>query len=347
MNQINILHNELLLSVDDTYPIGLAEGKMGLCIYFYYLSRYEQNEEFKQIGEKLLDDVINNLSVMLDITVRSGLAGIALGIDHLVKKRFIDGDINEILEDIDNDIFNRLAFYGNNETKDRIKKENLLHLLYYLYIRYNQQSSYNEKYIFQELIIKTVEIFKEDLSLSFFNDYFSFSIQYFNSPLFLFIFSQLYKLNIYNDRIIKILEEYIHPILSTVPISHANRLYLLWSLLHIKSCLPFYKKQIELHIDLLKSTIDIDYIISCELKNQDIYIYDGLSVIYMLLYYIHTNFPEYNIEYNPQLFFDRISKSEAWNALLNRKFYFYKHIGLFDGFPGANLVLLHIKRTNL
>jgi hypothetical protein len=106
--------------------------------------------------------------------------------------------------------------------------------------------------------------------------------------------------------------------------------------------LPGYQKEINSHIHFLKDVIDIDYIVNMELRSQDIYITDGLSFVYILLFCIQANYPEYAINYSPQLFFNKISNSEAWNILLNRKF--YKHNGLFDGFPGANLVLLHIKK---
>ena len=44
MVHINILNSKLLLSIEDKYPIGLFDGKMGICIYFYYLSRWEEIE---------------------------------------------------------------------------------------------------------------------------------------------------------------------------------------------------------------------------------------------------------------------------------------------------------------
>ena len=101
MNQIDILNTKLISSLSDTYLIRLFDGKMGLCIYYYYLSCWEEKDEYKQIAEKLLDDVAGHLSVTEDVTVDTGLAGIAIGISHLVKEKFIAGDVNEILEEVD------------------------------------------------------------------------------------------------------------------------------------------------------------------------------------------------------------------------------------------------------
>jgi hypothetical protein len=323
VNQIDILNNQLIESLDE-YPIDLTNGKMGFCIYYYYLSRWEEKEEFKQIAGKLLDDIVGNLSETMNITVESGLAGIAIGISHLVKEKFVDGDINEILEDVDSYILKKLLFLETKDSKNQIPKAELIHLLYYLYLRYAEQTSYDDKYIFQELIITTIEMFKHDLQADFFNEYFSFSLRNFHLPFFLYVISKIYDLNIYSVRIIKILEEFINQILSMFPVLQANRLYLLWGLIYIKPCLSDYKKEIDSHIHLLKEAIDIDYIINIELKNQDIYIKDGLSGIYILLYCIQMKYPEYGIDYNPQLFFNKIGNSEAWDSLLGRRFYFLR-----------------------
>jgi hypothetical protein len=252
MNQIDTLNRELISLMDDKYPIDLTNGKMGFCIYYYYLSRWEEKEDFKQIAEKLLDDVVSNLSEEMNISVESGLAGIAMGISHLVKEKYIDGDINEILEDVDSYILKRLLFLETNDTKNQIPKAELIHLLYYLYFRYTEQTSADDKYIFQELMIKIIELFKHNLHADFFNENFSFSLQNYHLPAFLYIIGKIYNLNIYKDRIAKILEEFMHQILSTIPVLHANRLYLLWGLIHIKPCLPDYKKEIDSHIHLLK-----------------------------------------------------------------------------------------------
>ena len=343
MTHIDVLNRKLL--IDEQHSIGLTSGKMGMCIYFYYLSRWEVKEKHKQVAEKLLDEVINNLTNKMDFSVENGLAGIAIGISHLVREKFVEGDINEILEEVDSRIFKVLAFLKQEDSK--FSKQVLIHLLYYLYVRYIEQKSFGNKYIFQELIIKTVEIIYHNLPADFFHEHFSFSFTNYKSPLFLFILSKLYDLNIYNDRLDRILEEFIGPILSVIPILHANRLYLLNGLLSIKPYLLKYKNEIISRIHLIKERINIEHIMNVELKNQDIYIKNGLSFIYILLFFIQIKHPEYKIDYDPQTFFNRITNSKAWNTLLSSDYYQKKHDGLFNGFPGAHLVLVHIKNNFL
>lgn len=71
---------------------------------------------------------------------------------------------------------------------------------------------------------------------------------------------------------------------------------------------------------------------------------DGVSSVYIMLYYLQKKHPAYSIDYDPQLFLTKISNSEAWNSLLSNELYLNKYNKLFDGFPGAYLVMLHIKR---
>ena len=342
MNNIDALNSKLVSSIDDKYPIDLPYGKMGICIYFYYLSRWEDKEEYKQIAEKLLDEITGKLSSKKNVGVAYTSAGIAIGISHLVKEKFIEGDINEILEDMDSHIFKTLAFLKDEEFS--YPKPMYLLFLYYLQLRYTAQSSSEGKYIFQELIIKTVELFQEKLPVDFFGGHFSFDAYNYSMPFYLYVVSKIYGLNIYNQRLTNILQEKIGLTLSTIPVLQANRLYMMWGLLCIKPYLPIYKKEIEAHVRLLKEKINIEYIMNVEFKNQDIYFKDGLSLVYFLLFFIQMKYPEYKIDCDPQLFINKINTSEAWKALMNRDYYYHKHMALFDGFPGAYLVSLHIKK---
>ena len=84
-SDIKELNKKLLLSIDDNYPISLTQGLMGVCIYFYHLYRIDNNEEYKLIADDLLDDILGKLSFESPISVENGLAGIGLGIMHLIE----------------------------------------------------------------------------------------------------------------------------------------------------------------------------------------------------------------------------------------------------------------------
>nr|WP_321522014.1 lanthionine synthetase LanC family protein [uncultured Macellibacteroides sp.] len=335
------LNKKLIQSIEKTYPIGLAQGQMGICLYFYYLSRIEQEKKYKKIAENLLDNTLGKLSLDSSIGVESGLAGVALGIMQLIRDDFVEGDVNELLEEIDNVVFKRLAFLSDSSF---YKKNELLHLLYYLSIRSDDQVNDEELYIFQELIIKVINLFYEGLNSDFFNEYYSFSVYHYHLPMFSYICSKLLKQNFYNEKLLKILEEFEYSIICRLPVLHANRLYLLCGMLPL---IPYMKNpQWEKYIIFLRKEISLSNILKKEMKNKQIFVSNGLSMIYLLLYYLESNYPEYKITYNPQEFYDKIINSEAWTSLFKHDYFFNIHSGLLNGFLGVELVLSHIQKHN-
>jgi hypothetical protein len=340
--QVEELNKKLLQLIEKkVYPIGLAQGQMGICIYFYHLSDIEQDGKYRAIAEQLLYETLKKLSQDAPISVGCGLAGIALGITYLIKAGFVKGEVNDLLEDIDNAIFKRIVFPHDYISQE---KGELLHLLFYLSIRLSSQTNEDGQYIFQEQIITTLNNFVTGLTGNFFNEGYSFSVYHYHTPLFLSLCARLLKQDFYNERIYKILDEFELNILSTFPILHTNRLYLLCGLLPL---IPYMQNpQWKDYANLLHKEINLLLILEREIKNKHIFISNGLSMVYLLFYYLEKKYPVYKIDYNPHEFYNRIVSSEAWGTLLN-DYFFDIHNGLLNGFPGVLLVLSHIQRQNI
>lgn len=125
INQI-IKLNHRLIPMLPSMPIGLLDGKMGYCIYFYILGKYDRENIYNSLAENLMEDIYSNILNTSDIEVGTGLAGIGLGIDYLIKEGYVSGDVNVILEDIDDSIFKKL----NN--RDYCRNSRVLSLIYLL-----------------------------------------------------------------------------------------------------------------------------------------------------------------------------------------------------------------------
>lgn len=87
--------------------IGLWNGKTGMAIFFFLLSRQTHNRWYEEFAGELLDDVCNNLSLHCPITFADGLCGIGWAIEFLKKEGFIEGDTDEILEEVDKRVMER------------------------------------------------------------------------------------------------------------------------------------------------------------------------------------------------------------------------------------------------
>lgn len=103
---------------------------MGLCVYFYHLGRIDNNKQYTKIAEKLIDEIFEEITSISAIGIKNGLFGIALGISYLIKNGYVKGNENEIIKDIDDEIFKQISF---NRLNDNISI--LIQILYYIYMR--------------------------------------------------------------------------------------------------------------------------------------------------------------------------------------------------------------------
>ena len=87
--------------------VGLWNGKMGMSLFFFLLSRHTNNCWYEEFAGELLDDVCTNLSQYCPITFSDGLCGIGWAIEFLKKEGFIEGDTDDILEEVDKKVMER------------------------------------------------------------------------------------------------------------------------------------------------------------------------------------------------------------------------------------------------
>ena len=336
------LINKLLSSKLDSYPVSLFHGKMGLTIYLYHLSRIESNTEYQAIADQLLDQImIHDLSPNHSIDVEDGLAGVGLGVTWLVKNEFVDADLNEILEVIDDTIFRRIAFQKDSSFLTPAK---LTHLTGYLYIRLKEQTDTNLKMLYQNLISKVLNMLYPKIDDEFLNESYTFSAYHYQLPVLLWIISKLLEADFYNERIYKMLDTLRLSILSRFPVLHSNRLWLLWGMLHLK---PYLHHALwSNYIQMLYREISLDEILENEMTGRKIFISNGLSAVYMLLHAINRDFPDYPIPFDPQTIYTKLLNSDAWNALIERDYFYDIHHGLVNGFPGVQIALNQLRITN-
>jgi glycosyltransferase involved in cell wall biosynthesis len=90
-----------LLNFNKIQDAGILYGKMGILIFLFYYAEYSNNTIFWELSEELLDKFCTSLNIYQSYCFNTGLTGIGWGISYLYQNKFIDGNINEILEEID------------------------------------------------------------------------------------------------------------------------------------------------------------------------------------------------------------------------------------------------------
>lgn len=95
----------LILHSSYSNNLGLMNGKMGIAIFFYHLSRYTKRKIYDDFAGELVDEIYREIHNHYPSDFKNGLCGIAWGIEYLIQNQFVEADSNEVLYDLDKMIF--------------------------------------------------------------------------------------------------------------------------------------------------------------------------------------------------------------------------------------------------
>lgn len=81
--------------------LGLMNGKMGVALFFYHLSRYTDKKIYDDFAGELIDEIYAEIHNHYPSDFKNGLCGIAWGIEYLIQNHFVEADANDVLCDLD------------------------------------------------------------------------------------------------------------------------------------------------------------------------------------------------------------------------------------------------------
>lgn len=102
--------NTLLLNASFIDNLGLMHGKMGIATYFFHLARQTGNAIYEDYAGELIDEIYEEINLETSLDFENGLAGIGWGIEYLVQNGFMEADTDEVLEDFDHKLFQKLIY---------------------------------------------------------------------------------------------------------------------------------------------------------------------------------------------------------------------------------------------
>ena len=328
------LNERLMNSFSQDAPLGLANGKMGFCLFAFWLFRQEKNEKYQEIAEKILDEIHRKIAEIRGIEMMNGLAGIGFATRFLLQEAYVKGEPNVILSDLDDEIYKYLSY---PETLNNVNIQSAIHILYYLSVRLQDQKSGSEnEYLYRELIITAVNHIYQKIDASFYEEPAFFGVHYL-PPQFLFVLSRLYTLKFYNYRIIKILEEIGFTLTTTFPRFHLNRLFLMWGMDSVVRQVSM--SDWENHIRILSDQLNVQSILVDELRSRNVFIDGGLSGVYLLLEALKKHFMANDMQQWMIQLIDRLESSDVWRLLDSDPDYFLQNRGLVSGVSGVSIVL--------
>ncbi len=99
--------NHLTVQSFTVHDLGLMNGKMGIAFFFYHYARYQKEPLYEELAWALIEEIYDKIHDNMPTTMERGLCGIAWGICTLFEQNFLDGDVDEVLSDIDHKIMER------------------------------------------------------------------------------------------------------------------------------------------------------------------------------------------------------------------------------------------------
>ncbi|MDR3061569.1 MAG: hypothetical protein LBU57_05585 [Dysgonamonadaceae bacterium] len=91
----------LILRGSFTGNIGLLQGKLGICIFFYRYARFTGKQHYFDFANNLIDEIYDEICLCNTKDFRDGLAGICWGVEYLVRNDYVDADADVVLADLD------------------------------------------------------------------------------------------------------------------------------------------------------------------------------------------------------------------------------------------------------
>ncbi len=251
-NIAKIIHQKELINDQS-----LLHGNTGLSVLFYHLAKKTGLSEYQKTADDLIEVVFKNLNSSSPSDFESGMAGIGWGVEYLIQNNFVEGDSDDILEEVDNKVFKVL----NEESINSLEVSNgLTGYLLYLISRLKNKSPYSSmpQQINRELLILTINRIYENLTtqLPFIVKDISFDLLW-RYPMIINGLGEAFKLNIHNEKISCMMKQWTTSFESYIPSMQIYRLYLAVALIRIHSQIPLARLEKQIQILLFSTDFNI------------------------------------------------------------------------------------------
>lgn len=317
---------------------GLFYGKMGQCIYWYLQGRFFKEEVYNNRADDILDKIYEERFRNTKFDFENGIIGVGLGLDALIEYGFVCGDRDEVLEDIDDIVIRQLSFeFLDTEIGTPYAMATFLWAGIYLTQRVEHGgTAYRNRAIMRRVLNEMMnklglmvvnKIPEEPILFAPFS--------YLTLVIYLF-FVQLGKCNVCNEKLQRTITEWIENKGMIVPRSMGHRLLLQILLEEIDKV-----QQLNILSDynrILKATSSLNAFVSDELRDADINLKDGVSILALFLLHFNRLTGD-----EKRLIRQKIENSYLWTFQGESR---QKSFALFDGLMGAVSVYMLLVEIN-
>lgn len=214
--QLKIIANTLIINGSLLGGSGLWYGKTGVAVFFFHYAHYTNNELFEDYAVEIINAIQAEIHRNSTASYNRGLAGIGSGIEYLSQNRFLEGDMDVILEDFDQRVRHDIIYCPQENNSLANGLSGLGQYLLYRLQSLSKGSNELCLLINQESMMHVVNLIENN------ND-----LQQDNLPDLLSFLCRLYTLNICNPKI----DRCIHKIMDNFSVNTIeNELLPTWGL---------------------------------------------------------------------------------------------------------------------
>lgn len=272
-------YNEWLYQYDTSkLPIGLFDGKMGLCIYWYIQARCYKKEDYETKASNLLDEIYEDLgNKTYPSDFENGIIGIAFAIEYLLENGFVKGDRDDVLGEVDDVIFRNLYFehINNRNKRATVDFDELWSAIYFAKRIQHGNISQDKYYLYKRILMEVVNRVASSVNTFIYTEPIVFAPFSYIYLVFLGLLAETAKCKFYNTKLNLLIKEWKDDMVSMVPNSEGHK-YIMW---HILSQLTqtIQSDNILQYLEMIKQYTDTRYFINNELHSRNIDVFGGIS----------------------------------------------------------------------
>ena len=341
---LKIIFEQMCNATNNRAGDGLFTGKSGQIIFLYHLFQKTNDKHIKKHADSLLTEMYNSVKRKGKSGVPNfddGLAGIGWSLNYLVENKICEGNIDDILKDIDDVIFKVL----NEEDAPYYLNVLIGYLIYEISRISNKKGGNITTKINQELFIKIINKIDEVAPNEFQNIGKEYVFDLFwPFPVLILALNKALDYDIFNDKILIMIDQWMYYLNTHLPGMNCHRLSLALSLYHLNSKLM--RKDIDRLIHLLLFSIDFD-IFYKEVDHNLFNIQSGWYGIVFLLHHakkiFNAGYPNYDmLEPFRRKIIDLCKAQSESEIISGFKTFMEKniaiHYGLTSGLSGIGLL---------
>lgn len=337
--QLKLITDLIVKNVSSINNPGLFTGKMGICMYLFYMGRLKNDQTCIDLAETLVDQIFKNIGqTNINTSFDNGLAGIAWSMQHLIRHQYLNRDPDEMFAQLDDEIFKFLT--TQNEIPINIR-DGLLGYGFYLVSRLTGKDlsmALDHNFLLKRLLITVINKLYTavDNNEELLGEPERFRMTW-NLPIILIFLSDVRALNIYNHKVDIILNRLASTVTSIYPKKYGNRLFLILSLEKLlrQEDLPKWND----HLRLLKEAVQTDKILD-QFPNKNIQLIHGLAGLNLILKLYQNTADLYEFDQLRAKIIETITESDFWVDIEKEEKLHPGVIGLFAGFAGIGISLL-------